>query len=312
LIVNPCCPVVKALVLAGAVGLLGFFGWKSSTCCEQSPGVSLPRVETPDVAEACGTCCGGKKAALTASPGDEACCEPAAPVLVSAGSGAGWGSIKGQVIFGGGSLPKPEEEKVTSDQQHCLAKGPILNKVWDVNPESKGLANIVVFVVPARNEELPVHDSLAGTPSPFILDQPYCVFTPRVFAVRKGQTITAKNPDPVAHNVVIKGIKNDQNVQIPPGAEKQLTLEADTNAMTVSCGSHPWMRGYAWCFDHPYFAVTDKDGKFEIKNVPAGARKIAIWHETGYLPGYTKREAKAVTVNDGAVVDLGQIPAMPR
>ena len=96
------------------------------------------------------------------------------------------------------------------------------------------------------------------------------------------------------------------------GTDKEIKLVAETNAVSATCGSHPWMKGFGWCFDHPYFAVTDKDGKFEIKNVPAGNRKIVIWHETGYLPGYSKRDQKTLALAAGAMVDVGTVKAMPK
>jgi hypothetical protein len=310
-----CCPAIKLLLITGALGLLGYAGWEAGSCCHQSPGeASLQQVVdlTSPPPQTCTGGCTSKTAAAPVTKGDEECCEPVATATAVSAPIAGWATVKGQVVFAGAEIPKPAEEKVTSDQQHCLANGPILNKVWDIDAASKGVANMVVFIMPERNEELPVHEAYASMPGPFVLDQPHCVFTPRVFAVRKGQTVMAKNPDPVSHNVVIKGIKNDLNVNIPPGTDKTLTLVSESNAMAVSCGSHPWMRGYAWCFDHPYFTVTDKDGKFEIKNVPAGARKLVIWHETGYLTGYGKRDAKPVTLNDGQVMDVGQIQATPK
>jgi hypothetical protein len=58
-------------------------------------------------------------------------------------------------------------------------------------------------------------------------------------------------------------------------------------------------------FDHPYFAVTDEDGKFEIKNAPAGACQLLIWHESGYGPG--KRSGTPVTIQAGQTTDLGDI-----
>jgi hypothetical protein len=227
----------------------------------------------------------------------------------------GWGSVKGQVIFGSATLPTPQKLNVVSDQAHCLAKGDLIDQTWMIDPQSKGVANIVVFIQPERGEKLPIHDSLKDAPKEYVLDQPFCSFTPHIFAIRSGQTMKAKNPDPVPHNVVIKGLRNDINVQVAAGTEKTLTLQPETNAMALSCGSHPWMKGYGWCFDHPYFAVTDKDGKFEIKNIPAGQRKLIIWHEKdGYLPGYSKKsgEQKILTITDGGLIDLGQIKIVPK
>ena len=36
------------------------------------------------------------------------------------------------------------------------------------------------------------------------------------------------------------------------------------------CDVHGWMNAYVGVLDHPYFAVTDKDGKFELKDAAAG------------------------------------------
>ena len=47
------------------------------------------------------------------------------------------------------------------------------------------------------------------------------------------------------------------------------------------CTIHGWMTGYVRIFDHPYYAVTDENGKFEIKNAPAGKFRIVYWHENG-------------------------------
>lgn len=320
-----CCPIMKTVVMVGGLGLMGLVGWEASSyfsCCHQD--LSTP-CQLKSVSEECcemegsGTCCSApSRAGLVAiKPQNvtEDCCEKEEtriPVVANVQGAAGWTTIKGQVVFGGDVIPKPEESKVTADQAHCLAKGPLFDKVWNVNPSNKGLAGVVVFILPERDEKLPVHPDLQAAPKPFVLDQPYCEFTPRVFAVQAGQTITAKNPDPVLHNVVIKGLKNDQNVQIPSGSDKPLKLVPESNAITVACGSHPWMKGFCWCFDHPYFAVTDKDGKFEIKNVPAGNRKIVIWHETGYLPGYSKRDQKTLNLAAGATVDVGSVKAMPK
>lgn len=335
-----CCPLMKSITVLAAAGLIGYSGYEASNlyvkyhdlqkpgCCPNSavPATTgstgtdcCPDEEAATPIAADSSCCksGGRAALLTktCSP-DGKCCDEASqgtPVSVKTEAVVdGWSTVKGKIVFGGDTIPKAEEAKVTSDQGHCLAKGALLEKVWDVNPSNKGLAGVVVFINPERDEKLAVHPDLQAEPKPFVLDQPYCLFTPRIFAIRAGQTITAKNPDPIAHNVVIKGLKNDQNVQIPPGADKQLKLTPESNALSVACGSHPWMKGYGWCFDHPYFAVTDKDGNFEIKNVPAGNRKIVIWHETGYLTGYGKRDNKTLNLASGATVDVGTVKAVPK
>jgi hypothetical protein len=49
--------------------------------------------------------------------------------------------------------------------------------------------------------------------------------------------------------------------------------------MPVKCNIHAWMHSYIGVVDHPYFAVTGPDGKFQWKNVPPGDYTVAVWHE---------------------------------
>ena len=51
------------------------------------------------------------------------------------------------------------------------------------------------------------------------------------------------------------------------------------------CTIHGWMTGYVRIFDHPYYAVTDANGNFEIKNAPVGKFRIVYWHENGVRGG---------------------------
>jgi hypothetical protein len=45
------------------------------------------------------------------------------------------------------------------------------------------------------------------------------------------------------------------------------------------CDVHGWMNAYVGVLDHPYFAVSDASGKFEIPKLPAGTYTIEAWHE---------------------------------
>ena len=60
--------------------------------------------------------------------------------------------------------------------------------------------------------------------------------------------------------------------------------------MQLACNIHGWMKAYVRVFDHPYYAVTDEDGKFEIKLARVGA---AIHHLARYRLG-AGREARAI------------------
>jgi hypothetical protein len=67
------------------------------------------------------------------------------------------------------------------------------------------------------------------------------------------------------------------------------------------------MNGWVRIFDHPYYATTDADGKFEIKNVPAGKWKMVVWHEAkGFLNGREGRLGMPVDVS-GATTEMKPI-----
>ena len=69
------------------------------------------------------------------------------------------------------------------------------------------------------------------------------------------------------------------NKSQPHGMEVEETFTREEIAIPVKCNIHPWMRAYIAVFKHPYFAVTDRDGKFEIKNLPPGTYTIKAWQE---------------------------------
>jgi hypothetical protein len=206
-----------------------------------------------------------------------------------------WGHIKGQVTFGG-NPPKLDPKKVDKDQQHCLSRGPIPDETWVVNPRNKGVRWIVVWLAVDKNGTAdhaavpPIHPSLARPAKKEVqMDQPCCKFEPHVAVVRKGQDFVGTNSSPIAHNMNLTSIRGpNQNQVLPPGGK--MTVGAAQwrphhLPVRVSCNIHPWMGGYVFCIAHPYFAVTDEDGKFEIKNVPAGKYRMIAWHDEGFALG---------------------------
>jgi hypothetical protein len=47
----------------------------------------------------------------------------------------------------------------------------------------------------------------------------------------------------------------------------------------VKCNQHPWMKMYINVVKSPFFAVTDKSGKYEIKGLPPGDYTLEFVHE---------------------------------
>jgi hypothetical protein len=227
-----------------------------------------------------------------------------------------WGTVKGQVVFGGVALPQPKQINVTNnvDQQHCLAKGPLFSDEWTINKTNKGVRWSFAWLAPAAaGGALPVHPSLKEIKQKEVeIDQPCCMFVPHALGMRQGQELVTKNSAPVAHNINWTGLKNPGgNVLIPASKSYTITgLVPDRIPVRLSCNIHPWMLAWLRVFDHPYFAVTDENGKFEIKLAPAGKYQLMTWHEAvGFGPG--GKEGVPVTIKGGADTDAGKLELKP-
>lgn len=226
-----------------------------------------------------------------------------------------WGNLKGQVVWSGGDY-KPAPIDVNKDQGHCLSKGQLLDQKYVINPKNKGVRWVVVWLTdPANpNKKLPTHPALANVKGMKItIDQPCCMFEPRVLGIREGQILVAKNSAPIAHNVNVIGGDANPNLNqiIPPGGSLEIEgWKAARFPVQVSCSIHGWMKSYVRVFNHPYFAVTDENGNFEIKNAPAGKFNLVTWQEeTGWVKG--GRNGVPVEVKAGETTDLGKIDLQP-
>ncbi|MBA4062264.1 MAG: hypothetical protein C0501_00895 [Isosphaera sp.] len=219
-----------------------------------------------------------------------------------------WATVKGQVVYPADKpVPKRAALAVTNDKPHCLSKGDILDESVVVNPKNRGIKNVVVWLRPddlkdpkAKFAAGQIHPADAKRkPVEVVIDQPCCMFVSRVTVARVGDTVVVKNPSPVVHNFFWDSTNNGAfNANIPAGAQWKMpaALAAEAAPIQYKCTVHPWMTGYVRIFDHPYYAVTDDDGKFEIKDAPAGKFRIVYWHESGLRGGKDGRFGEPVEI----------------
>lgn len=249
----------------------------------------------------------------------EAGAVPGAPGVAAAAPAAvaptedQWFTITGQVIWDGGPIPEKKKLNVDKDQDHCLSKGDLYAETWIINPNNKGVKNCVVFLRPEKGKPFKVHESLKSPPTKqVVLDQPTCYFSPRILVMRADQELLVKNPAPIAHNVVLTSFNNNQNVQMPPNSERVFTVIPENNAINITCGAHPWMKGSLWVFEHPYFALTDEDGRFKIPLAPGGTHNLVIWHEeVGWVLGRNGRDFPIMAKDANGNTDVGVFPIKP-
>lgn len=219
-----------------------------------------------------------------------------------------WGTVKGKISWGGKDTAVRKKLDVNKDQAHCLSKGDILEEEFVVGKDG-GVANVYVWLIDATGpkKKLPIHPDLKEVKVKEVaIDQPCCKFEPHAVALREGQVLVGKNSSPVSHNMNLQGGADNpgKNVIIPAGGEAKFEeLVASRTPIAVSCNIHPWMKAWVRVFDHPYFAVTGPDGKFEIKNAPAGKYNIVIWQEgQGWVNG--GRTGQTITIPSGGTVEV--------
>ena len=111
------------------------------------------------------------------------------------------------------------------------------------------------------------------------LDQKQCRYEPHILLVPQSAQLEMKSSDPVLHTVHMEGAATF-NVAFP-FTDRVITREMDTPGVVhLQCnGGHVWMNAEAMVVPHPYYAVTDRDGKFQLTDVPAGDYQVVAWHE---------------------------------
>src|SRR5262249_33431050 len=196
---------------------------------------------------------------------------------------------------------------------------PLVSEEWVVNSQNKGVRWVMVWLVNADDKDvkkpktMPIHPALLIPKNKqVIIDQPCCAFEPRAVIMRAGQDLVVKNSAPIAHNVSIIAKDNPNiNVLVPAGKE-QVLKEMVTEVfppLQVSCTIHGWMKAKVMVLPHPYFAVTDKDGNFEIKDAPAGKFRLILWHEgKGWVEG---RNGVPVEIKNKETTTLKPIELKP-
>jgi len=247
----------------------------------------------------------------------------------------GWGTLKGVVSLEGMPPNMEQEDKQVKDlmnkhkdKSEC-EKGSDSEKTqqsWRI--KNGKVENVVVFLKPVKKGDYFKVDPTKKTwKDEVVIDQPHCAYLPHVTLLfpyyisgkdasgkdvtkPTGQKFLVKNSASFVHNT--KYAQGDS----PDATEGKNTAINSKDALEVTgvkalysqpikleCTIHTWMNGYAWALDHPYAAVTDSDGAYEIKNVPAGADlQIVVWHEGKFVnKGETTKLKDGENVKDFAI-----------
>jgi plastocyanin len=142
------------------------------------------------------------------------------------------------------------------------------------------LANVYVYI---KSGPPVAMSTPAATTAPVVLDQIGCKYVPHVIALMRGGSVEFRNSDGTMHNIhtmpTVAANKEVDVSQGPKGAPEVRSFPDPEIMMQVRCNNHPWMNAFINVSATPFFAVTDANGHFEIKGLPAGTYTLAVVHE---------------------------------
>lgn len=209
------------------------------------------------------------------------------------GTAPGTAVVKGVAKFVG-SRPAPTHISMNADPS-CAKLHPGGASSEEVLAAADGgLQNVVVFVSEGLGDR-----TFDSPTQPVTMEQKGCMYAPHVVTLRANEELDIVNNDATTHNIhPVPANNREWNKAQPPGTRVDATFAREEIAIPLKCNIHPWMRSYIAVFKHPFFAVTDKEGNFELKDLPPGDYTIEAWHEK------LGKSTQKISVGPGATKDL--------
>jgi len=187
---------------------------------------------------------------------------------------SGGGTISGVVRWSGPvpaaiTLPISKDAAICDPQSH---KRVSLDRL--IVGSEGGVANAVVFL---RN--ISAGKAFPTAQSKPLINQIQCRYDPHVLLVPLNSDLDIKSSDATMHTVHMDGAAT-YNLPFPFSGEVATRTMSSPGLVTLKCnGGHVWMSAEVWVIPHPYYAVTNEGGKFELTDVPPGEYDLTVWHE---------------------------------
>ncbi|MDE3219901.1 MAG: carboxypeptidase regulatory-like domain-containing protein [Nitrospirota bacterium] len=246
------------------------------------------------------------------------------------------GTLSGTVTLQG-DVPKPKGYNLTTlpDQIYCgrISDGRGWRLLQPFNVGKNGEFRQVVVHLEDIEKGKPFGDY-----APPRIEAVDCRFMPFVNVVRDLHDIVVVNMDPAFHD--IQAYETSQlgprvlfNVPLPISKRypneiglsdhfhkhyegipmvQTVKMTKGRRIFTMQCGFHAYMESWALVVDHPYYAITDENGKFEIGDIPPGTYKVTIWHpylHEAYEQVVTVKPKEAATAEFNVAAPTGRLYA---
>jgi plastocyanin len=163
------------------------------------------------------------------------------------------------------------------------------------------LADLGPVVVYVAGDGVPAAPAPAGEPT---VRQKNARFAPSFLAVAAGQQVAMPNDDKIFHNVFSYSKPNDFDLGLYPAGESRSVSLKHPGVVKIYCSIHESMNGTIFVAPTRWFAVADREGRFELRGVPPGARRLRTWNEK--LPDAER--AIEVPAQGDVAVELSLVP----
>jgi plastocyanin len=209
------------------------------------------------------------------------------------------GTLQGTVSFPSDPIPTQTMIPIQTDPEYCDRYGKEgLYPAEDclIDPDSRGVRNVIVYL-----ESDALRDRSNTVRQDIVVDNRNCRFEPHVNVSTVGSTVEVKNSDLVYHTTHLYGPPGfaEFNPGMRTQGESERTVLTRPGLYQVKCDRHGWMSAFLRVESHPFHAVTNEKGHFEITGIPAGTYQVGMFHER-FRP--QPRDPKAVDVT----IDVGQ------
>ena len=201
-------------------------------------------------------------------------------------------TIKGKVTWKG-DIPKLPPITVFKHMDKCGQE--VVNPALVINPTNRGVKFTAVYlekvatgkVLPEKKKKIKVNDVRTLHAGQDITQRPesqLCNFEEHVFAFVTTRKIGMYNMENLLHNPHAFGSNGATLFNVPLPDRNRMSTKRVKRVKGINryqCDTHVHMNGWMVGLPHPYFSVTDKDGNYEMTDVPDGNYNMIVWHE-GY------------------------------